>query len=134
MCIQFQSLISSCSHSPSTSSTQLIDDVLDFTQEKHDLGKPSQGADMKVGLATAPVLFAAKQFPQLRKLITRQFSHEGDVELAMSLVRQSDGVEMTRNLALTHCKKALEAAMHFEPSDYRSSLAAIVDKARTRTK
>lgn len=89
---------------------------------------------MKVGLATAPVLFAARQYPQLKPLIARQFANEGDIELAMQLVQKSDGIEMTRNLALTHCKKAIEAAMHFEPSEFRSSLAVIVDRVRTRTK
>lgn len=44
------------------------------------LGKPSGGADLKLGLATAPALFAAQQFPELTELIGRRFSEEGDVE------------------------------------------------------
>merc|ERR1712020_861566 len=36
---------------------QLIDDVLDFVSSADLLGKPA-AADMKLGLATAPVLFA----------------------------------------------------------------------------
>ena len=37
---------------------QLVDDILDFTSTDDALGKPTV-ADLKLGLATAPVLFAA---------------------------------------------------------------------------
>ncbi|XP_043365421.1 all trans-polyprenyl-diphosphate synthase PDSS1 isoform X4 [Dermochelys coriacea] len=39
---------------------QLIDDVLDFTSCADQLGKPA-AADLKLGLATGPVLFACQQ-------------------------------------------------------------------------
>lgn len=39
---------------------QLVDDVLDFTSGAQQLGKPS-AADLKLGLATGPVLFACQQ-------------------------------------------------------------------------
>ena len=42
---------------------QLIDDVLDFISTSDQLGKPS-GADLKLGLATGPVLFAYKKVTQ----------------------------------------------------------------------
>jgi geranylgeranyl pyrophosphate synthase len=38
---------------------QLVDDVLDFEQTSETLGKPAL-ADLKQGLATAPVLLAAQ--------------------------------------------------------------------------
>uniref|UniRef100_F7H1E7 All trans-polyprenyl-diphosphate synthase PDSS1 n=1 Tax=Macaca mulatta TaxID=9544 RepID=F7H1E7_MACMU len=42
---------------------QLIDDVLDFTSCSDQMGKPTS-ADLKLGLATGPVLFACQQgFP-----------------------------------------------------------------------
>jgi len=42
---------------------QLIDDVLDFTSCADRLGKPT-AADLKLGLATGPVLFACRQVSQ----------------------------------------------------------------------
>jgi geranylgeranyl pyrophosphate synthase len=39
---------------------QLIDDLLDVTATDADLGKPAT-ADLKLGLSTAPVLFASQQ-------------------------------------------------------------------------
>ncbi len=51
---------------------QLVDDALDFEASAANLGKPAM-ADMKLGIATAPVLFAQRQFPTLRKLAERKF-------------------------------------------------------------
>jgi len=39
---------------------QLIDDLLDFKSTSQDTGKPT-AVDLRLGLATAPVLYAAKQ-------------------------------------------------------------------------
>ena len=39
---------------------QLVDDLLDFTSTEEMMGKPT-AADLKLGLATAPVLFAAQE-------------------------------------------------------------------------
>lgn len=58
---------------------QLVDDLLDYTQSGKDLGKPA-GADLELGLATAPLLFAWKQMPELGALVGRKFAKEGDVE------------------------------------------------------
>jgi hexaprenyl-diphosphate synthase len=57
---------------------QLVDDMLDYTRSEKDLGKPA-GADLELGLATAPLLFAWKTNPELGALVGRKFSQEGDV-------------------------------------------------------
>jgi len=51
---------------------QLVDDLLDFTASADQLGKPA-AADLSLGLATAPVLFAAETFPHLNTLIQGGF-------------------------------------------------------------
>ena len=58
---------------------QLVDDMLDYTRSGKDLGKPA-GADLELGLATAPLLFAWKQNPELGALVGRKFEREGDVQ------------------------------------------------------
>ena len=45
-----------------TALPQVVDDVLDFTGSALALGKPALN-DLKSGLATAPVLFAAEVVP-----------------------------------------------------------------------
>lgn len=41
-------------------SFQLVDDLLDFVSSAQAMGKPT-AADLKLGLATAPVLFACEK-------------------------------------------------------------------------
>jgi hexaprenyl-diphosphate synthase len=57
---------------------QLVDDMLDYTRSEKELGKPV-GADLELGLATAPLLFAWKTIPELGALVGRKFAREGDV-------------------------------------------------------
>lgn len=57
---------------------QLVDDMLDYTINEAELGKPA-GADLELGLATAPLLLAWKDIPELGTLVGRRFSEEGDV-------------------------------------------------------
>lgn len=58
---------------------QLVDDMLDYTVTEAELGKPA-GADLELGLATAPLLFAWKNNPELGPLVGRKFCQEGDVQ------------------------------------------------------
>lgn len=57
---------------------QLVDDMLDYTVSEKELGKPA-GADLELGLATAPLIFAWKNNKELGSLVGRKFSKEGDV-------------------------------------------------------
>ncbi len=59
---------------------QLVDDMLDYTISGAELGKPS-GADLELGLATAPLLFAWKDNKELGAMVGRKFGREGDVEM-----------------------------------------------------
>lgn len=63
---------------------QLVDDMLDYTVSGEELGKPA-GADLELGLATAPLLFAWKDNKSLGKLVGRKFSGDGDVQRVGSL-------------------------------------------------
>ncbi|KAF8581970.1 hypothetical protein K439DRAFT_1635753, partial [Ramaria rubella] len=59
---------------------QLVDDILDYEEGKGTLSKPG-GADLKLGLTTAPVLYAWEEHEAMGPLIQRKFIWEGDVEL-----------------------------------------------------
>ena len=58
---------------------QLVDDMLDYTISGEELGKPA-GADLELGLATAPLLFAWKDNHELGALVGRKFAGLGDVQ------------------------------------------------------
>ncbi|KAH7002317.1 isoprenoid synthase domain-containing protein [Ilyonectria destructans] len=112
---------------------QLVDDLLDYTQSGKDLGKPA-GADLELGLATAPLLFAWKQMPELGALVGRKFEMEGDVAKARELVLQSDGIEQTRALAQDYADKAIAAIAHFPESEAKDGLIEMAQKTLKRQK
>ncbi|ORX87171.1 terpenoid synthase [Basidiobolus meristosporus CBS 931.73] len=112
---------------------QLVDDMLDYTTSADEFGKPV-GADLKLGLATAPVLFAWEEFPELGQLIKRKFSTKGDIEQAYDLVWRSNGIVQTRKLAESYCQKAINAVQQLPPSQAREALIQLAHKVVTRTK
>ncbi|XP_069633646.1 all trans-polyprenyl-diphosphate synthase PDSS1 isoform X1 [Haliaeetus albicilla] len=112
---------------------QLIDDVLDFTSCADHLGKPT-AADLKLGLATGPVLFACRQFPEMNAMIMRRFSKPGDVERARKYVLQSDGVQQTTYLAQRYCHEATREISKLRPSPEREALIQLTEMVLVRDK
>jgi geranylgeranyl pyrophosphate synthase len=112
---------------------QLADDVLDFEGSVSSMGKPAL-ADLNAGLSTAPVLFAAEDYPELEPMMDRKFRQEGDVERAVELVFASDGIERTKQMARVHAELAMEAALELEPSVHRDALINLAYKVVSRTK
>lgn len=112
---------------------QLVDDLLDFSQTADTLGKPV-AADLRLGLATAPVLFACDRHPFLHDLMIRRFKKPGDVEKTLEAVADSDGLEGTHMLAQQYCKDAKEQLACLEPSLEKDCLASIADAVLNRTK
>ncbi|CCK72199.1 trans-hexaprenyltranstransferase KNAG_0J01180 [Huiozyma naganishii CBS 8797] len=113
---------------------QLVDDLLDFTVSSKELGKPS-GEDLKLGIATAPVLLTWRKDPTLGPLIKRQFSEPGDVQRAFHAVKTHNGIEETRQLAEEYRNKALQNLREALPeSDSRSALEFLTNAVLTRKK
>ncbi|KAK6490274.1 decaprenyl-diphosphate synthase subunit 1-like [Huso huso] len=112
---------------------QLVDDVLDFTSCANQLGKPS-AADLRLGLATGPVLFACQQFPELHEMIMRRFSSAGDVERAWQYVLQSNGVQQTNYLAQRYCQEAIRQISKLSPSPEREALIQLTEIILIRDK
>ncbi|XP_073686508.1 all trans-polyprenyl-diphosphate synthase PDSS1 isoform X1 [Garra rufa] len=112
---------------------QLVDDILDFTSCANRLGKPS-AADLKLGLATGPVLFACQQFPELHSMIMRRFSSDGDVDRAWQYVLKSNGVEQTNYLAQHYCQEAIRQISQLRPSTERDALIQLTELVLRRDK
>jgi hexaprenyl-diphosphate synthase len=112
---------------------QLVDDMLDYTISGEELGKPA-GADLKLGLATAPLLFAWKENPDLSALVGRKFAGDGDVEMARDLVLRSDGLAQTRALAQEYADKATDAIRDFPESEAKDGLVEMCVKTMKRRK
>merc|ERR1719203_944082 len=83
---------------------QIQDDILDFTAAANVLGKPAL-ADMDLGLSTAPILYAAQEFPHLRPLVMRRFKKKGDKQTALEALYKSDvAMDKAKPLARFHAQ------------------------------
>ncbi|CAA7263634.1 unnamed protein product [Cyclocybe aegerita] len=106
---------------------QLVDDVLDYEYASATLGKPG-GADLQLGLATGPALYAWEEHPEIGELIQRKFEQPGDVELARDYVLRSSGVQRTRALAQAYADKAKEVLQQLPDSEAKACLEVLTER------
>ena len=110
---------------------QIVDDILDLTSSTDTLGKPAL-SDLKSGNLTAPVLFAMEEKPLLEVLIEREFAEENDLQQAMALIQDSQGIQRARELANEHAKVAIEHLADLPPSESREALINMADYVLSR--
>eukprot|EP01125_Pyxidicula_operculata_P013415 TRINITY_DN4449_c0_g1_i2.p1 TRINITY_DN4449_c0_g1~~TRINITY_DN4449_c0_g1_i2.p1 ORF type:complete len:408 (-),score=58.93 TRINITY_DN4449_c0_g1_i2:218-1441(-) len=111
---------------------QLVDDMLDFVASSEQLGKPA-AQDLSLGLATAPALYAMKEFPELKVMIERNFSSTGDALKAFDLIKQSSGIKQTRELAESHINQAIKALDSLQDSIPKRALVNLAQIVLSRT-
>lgn len=113
---------------------QIQDDILDFTAAENVLGKPAL-ADMDLGLSTAPILYAAQEYPELRPLVMRRFKEKGDKQTALEyLYKSPTAMNKARDLAKFHAEKAVQAILRLPQSEARDSLVRLTHAVITRKK
>jgi len=112
---------------------QIVDDILDFTGASATLGKPAQ-ADMALGLATAPILFASDIVPELKTLIKRRFKNDGDVVKAVQIASKTDCVKRSYDLAEFHAQCAADALLRLPMNDSIRALLKLLHVAISRDK
>ena len=100
---------------------QVVDDILDFTGNDQQLGKPA-ASDLASGYLTAPVIYALEEKSTLAVFIEREFSREGDLQEALDLVRESSAIEKSRKLAEEFAGEAKDAIKWLPESPYREAL------------
>lgn len=117
---------------------QLVDDLLDFKSTSVSFGKPSLGADLRLGLATAPVLYAWQEFPdpadRMKEMVERKFEGDGDVERALAVVHKSQGLARTASLARHHADVALKDLDVLPESEAKEALQRLVEGVLDRVK
>lgn len=111
---------------------QIVDDILDFTSLSETLGKPA-GSDLAGGNLTAPTLYAMQEHPHLVDLIANEFTDPGDLEKALALVHNSQGIDKSWALATHYAQLAVEQVTDLAPSASRDALIAMADYVLKRT-
>lgn len=113
---------------------QIRDDILDFTAAADVLGKPAL-ADMNLGLSTAPILYAAEEFPHLQPLVKRRFKKQGDKQMALeALYKSKTAMRKADRLAEFHAQRAVDALLRLPQSEARDGLLRLTYVVITRKK
>ncbi len=113
-------------------SFQIIDDILDFTQDKNHLGKPN-GADLMNGNITLPVIYALKDkniSEDIKKLnknsSTKDFNH------CIQYIADSNIILKSKKVSKKYIKKAKKSIRKLN-HDKKQILINILDELEKRT-
>lgn len=106
---------------------QVVDDILDVVATDEELGKPA-GHDIAEGIYNLPVLraLAGGALPELRALLGGPIDGD-DLDRARKLVRESDGVAQSVEVARSYVDQAVDA---LAPFGERPSAVALRGAAR----
>lgn len=115
---------------------QIRDDLLDYGSD--DIGKPT-GNDIQERKITLPLIEALeagdrKTAVRIRKLFAKRKKTAAEVREIVDFVRESGGLQRTRNIMADYSGRALELLEAFPPSEARESLAGTIRYISQRRK
>lgn len=103
---------------------QVIDDVLDYEGNAHELGK-NLGDDLREGKVTLPVICALRRADPSQKRLLQNAIVKGDIahmEDILQIIRDTGALEMARMSASIEARRAITAAEKLPPNRYRTAL------------
>ena len=89
---------------------QIIDDILDYTKQSEDIGKPVL-EDIRQGVYSLPLIYALqtdKKAELLEYLSKEKQMTQAEAEKVQQLVIEAQGVESAQKLAESYTKQALK--------------------------
>lgn len=107
---------------------QIVDDILDFTSDERQLGKPV-GSDLRQGTFTLPVYYFMEQDPRGAKLMDAMNDMDGLVET----IRTAPAIELSKAEARALARQATDALALFPDHPYRRALIDLANYVVERT-
>ncbi len=111
---------------------QIIDDILDYTQDQSAIGKPA-GNDLRQGMVTLPLIYAL-QTPssetyqeRIQKLLDEPEHDEDELRELIDWVVAGGSIERAQKDAVLYAEKARESLYHFPPSSNRDVMDELID-------
>ena len=117
---------------------QIIDDILDYTQDQSTIGKPA-GNDLRQGMVTLPLIYALQDGglnghqSQVQSVLAGKEKKEQDILEVVNWVTHSNSIEHSLADADTYADKARTALHHFPASPDRDVLDDLIDFVIQRT-
>lgn len=112
---------------------QIVDDVLDFTSEQNIIGKPVAG-DLRQGNLTLPTLWVgwhSKDAQEIRSLVHPKMT-EAEAHRAIELVKESNALQESQNIAYQYLKKALHEIERMPTSEIQQELITVAQFVNER--
>ncbi len=106
---------------------QIVDDILDFTGDEAEMGKPV-GSDLMQGTLTLPSLLLMERYPKgnpVQKFFAR--SRKELLTQAVEMVRESDIPQESYEMARSFCARAHEALSVLPDDPARQALYNLID-------
>ena len=103
---------------------QIVDDILDFTSDQTELGKPVAN-DLRQGLVTLPALHYLDKNPGdpvIQKVVEDRIVSEDALMQVVDAIRESGAIESAMDEAREYVNRGLEALEHFPASPQRLAL------------
>lgn len=115
---------------------QMIDDLLDYTQDSAELGK-RVGMDLKEGKLTLPVIYSLKSAGmadrnRMENIIKNKAFSVDDFEELIALMKKCGGQAYTAMLAEKYVGNARDALSIFNNSETKETLLMIADYTLSR--
>ena len=110
---------------------QVVDDILDFTGNDKQLGKPAV-SDLASGYLTAPVLYALEENKNLSFLINRELVEKDDLNNALDIIMNSNAIDSSRKLAEEFAMISKQAILWLPDSEYKRALMSLPEFVLSR--
>lgn len=100
---------------------QIRDDLLDLEATADGIGKPVIN-DLREGIATIPVIMAARRDENLRRQMKDFFAGTGNARQIISNTLAAGGTEEARRLKEKYADKSLKLLKYFPQTEHRNAL------------
>ncbi len=106
---------------------QIVDDVLDFTEEQTTVGKPV-ASDLRQGLITLPALYYYENHPHdphMQSVIERNGHSGNQLEQLVEAIRESSAIEQSLIEAEAYVQRALDILAEMPATPENEALAEL---------
>jgi len=103
---------------------QLIDDVLDYASNSHDMGK-NVGDDLAEGKPTLPLIYAMSHGSEAQKQLIKSAIEKGGYDLideVQSVIQDTGALEYTEAIAIREADLAIQQLAVLPDSEYKRAL------------